>query len=637
LIPANSDNERNSKTMKRVLITISILAVALLTVSGRQPASVEANGRAQKNDFAEPQKGDEQREEFHQSYPLSATGRVSLENINGAVRIAVWDQNQVKVDAVKHAYNRERLAEVRIEVDTITEGVRIRTRYPDRDQTFSDEGSRRYDSPATVEYSLTIPRQARLESVDVINGRLDIEGVEGDVKASSINGSVKASGLMGEANLSTVNGSLEATFTKLSDSKSLSLNSVNGSITLVIPSDANAQLRAGTLHGAIKNDFGLPVNDGRYIGHELNGQLGVGGPRIKLGNVNGGITIKHAADGRPVSQAVSLLSDKNKDEDNDKDDKAVRVRVRTRDIDRQVREAVEVQVDTAEIAREAQRAVEESQREVAESLRESQREIQRAQVEIQREVQRQGNDQVRATVGRRAGRSHTLTETKSFAVNGTPSVSIGTFDGSVVVRAWDKSEVSYTATKRAESEEAAQKITLEATQQGSTISIAAKTEHNNGSASLEIYVPRRSNLRLSSADGRITVEGVSGELTARTGDGSIEVDGGKGRVQANTGDGHIRISKFEGEVDARTGDGAITLDGNFSAVAAHTGDGSITLGVPASANFVVETNAEALNNEGLSVAEDVAPSARVKRWKVGRGGVVFTLSTNDGRVTLRSH
>jgi len=205
------------------------------------------------------------------------------------------------------------------------------------------------------------------------------------------------------------------------------------------------------------------------------------------------------------------------------------------------------------------------------------------------------------------------------------------------VHAWDKPEVSYTAIKRADSDEAAKKITIESNQQGSAISIIAKSEHSNGSASLEIYLPRNANLHLSSEDGRLTIEGVSGELIARTGDGSIEVEGGKGRIQANTGDGRIRISNFEGEVDARTGDGAITLDGNFSGVSARTGDGSITLGVPSGANFVVETNADALGNEGLSVAEDVAPSTRVKRWRIGRGGAVFTLNTGDGRVVVRSH
>src|SRR5882672_10116253 len=147
--------KEKKKTMKRVLITISLLAVALLTISGRQIASVQAgDGPGPLGDPTEPQKADEVREEFHQSYGLSPNGRVSLENINGSVHIAVWDQNLVKVDAVKHAYNRERLAEARIEVDTIADGVRIRTRYPDRDQTFTDDGPRRYNNPASVDYVL---------------------------------------------------------------------------------------------------------------------------------------------------------------------------------------------------------------------------------------------------------------------------------------------------------------------------------------------------------------------------------------------------------------------------------------------------------------------------------------------------
>jgi len=126
--------------MKRALVTISILAVAVLTVASKQVPSAKAacllSQLGQLDYLSEPQKPDELREDFHQSYPLSANGRVSLENINGGVRITVWDQNQVKVDAVKHAYNRERLDEARIEVDTIADGVRIRTRYPDRDSNF---------------------------------------------------------------------------------------------------------------------------------------------------------------------------------------------------------------------------------------------------------------------------------------------------------------------------------------------------------------------------------------------------------------------------------------------------------------------------------------------------------------------
>jgi hypothetical protein len=97
--------------------------------------------------------------------------------------------------------------------------------------------------------------------------------------------------------------------------------------------------------------------------------------------------------------------------------------------------------------------------------------------------------------------------------------------------------------------------------------------------------------------------------------------------------------QFDGQVDARTGDGSISLDGNFNSVSARTGDGSISLAVPAGSNFTVETNAasaESITNEGLTMTEDVAPSQRVRRWKIGNGGKVFVLKTGDGRIVLRS-
>src|SRR6185369_9116151 len=117
-----------------------------------------------------------------------------------------------------------------------------------------------------------------------------------------------ARGLMGETKLSTINGQLEATFTQLDESKPISLNSVNGNVSLIIPSNANASIKAGTVHGGISSDFGLKVKHGEYVGHSMDGQLGTGGPRIKLGNVNGGIQVNHAQDGLPLSPAASVQS-----------------------------------------------------------------------------------------------------------------------------------------------------------------------------------------------------------------------------------------------------------------------------------------------------------------------------------------
>lgn len=285
--------------MKRTTLTVAILAIALLSLAGnrRTMAHFEnslirpAAGADISQDKAVTQ-GDMLTEEFHQSYPLSANGRVSIQNINGGVRIAVWDQNEVKVDAVKKARQREELDEVKIEVVNTADSVRIKTNYPDREQSFNDQGSRRRNSWATVEYTLTIPRKAQLDSAELVNGSLDIEGAEGDVKAACVNGRIKATGLMGEVKLSTVNGGVEATIVRFDDTKGVTLNSVNGTIVLIIPANASAQVKANTVHGAITNDFGLQVNDGEYVGHDLSGQIGSGGPRVRLSNVNGPISIK---------------------------------------------------------------------------------------------------------------------------------------------------------------------------------------------------------------------------------------------------------------------------------------------------------------------------------------------------------
>jgi hypothetical protein len=93
------------------------------------------------------------------------------------------------------------------------------------------------------------------------------------------------------------------------------LSSVNGGLELTLPSDAKAQLEASTVHGGIDNDFGLHVNHHRWLGHDLQGELGGGGTHIRLSNVNGGIEVHHAADGRRMSPAKDVNRPDNDDDE----------------------------------------------------------------------------------------------------------------------------------------------------------------------------------------------------------------------------------------------------------------------------------------------------------------------------------
>ena len=234
-------------------------------------------------------------EELHKTCPIDAGGRVSLNNVNGAVHISAWARNDVQVDAIKRADTPEALKEAEIVIDSASGSISIRTRYP------KSHGRK---EPASVEYTLKVPRRARLFAVETVNGGVDVGGVAGNVKVSSVNGSVIARNLESEAQLSTVNGRVEASFEKLEGTPSISLHTVNGSISLSIPDKSNAELNASTVHGRISNDFGMAVSTKHYRpGGSFTGRIGSGGARIRLSSVNGGITILSTANGRRVVHA----------------------------------------------------------------------------------------------------------------------------------------------------------------------------------------------------------------------------------------------------------------------------------------------------------------------------------------------
>jgi DUF4097 and DUF4098 domain-containing protein YvlB len=221
---------------------------------------------------------------FDKTYTMDRGGRVSLENVNGDVTIEVWDEAEVRVYAVKSASSPERLEALRIDVDATASGVAIDTRYPNS-RDFSD-GDRH--GHLEVEYTLTVPRFAAVDGVELVNGDLLISGVEGDIDADTVNGTIVVRGAGGEIELETVNGGIELEFGAVV-SKDVSLSSVNGPIDVFL--SGSAEIRAETVNGRIRNDFGIEVKKGKYVGSTMNGSIGGGGPTIDMETVNGSIQV----------------------------------------------------------------------------------------------------------------------------------------------------------------------------------------------------------------------------------------------------------------------------------------------------------------------------------------------------------
>jgi hypothetical protein len=216
-------------------------------------------------------------EEFHKTVSLNANGRVSLENINGNVEITGWERNEVQIDAVKSARDPQRLEEARIEVAGSGDAVAIRTRYP--------EGHTNND-PASVHYTLHVPRGAQLDKISLVNGSFAVAQIAGEVDANLVNGSLNATALSGRAKFSSVNGAVHVTYQTLTNVPEVKISSVNGSIDLLLPASPNADVNASTVNGSLRTDFPLQVQ-GRFAGHHVSGTLGSGGTQIHLSNVNG--------------------------------------------------------------------------------------------------------------------------------------------------------------------------------------------------------------------------------------------------------------------------------------------------------------------------------------------------------------
>lgn len=614
-------------------------------------------------------------ERFEQNYPLNANGKVSVSNVNGSITIETWDKPEVKLEWVKIGDRKENLAEVEIKIDARQDAFRVETDYGDWKRRNSG-GNRNYGK-LNVEYRLMVPRNAVLDEIETVNGSVSITNAENTTKASAVNGEVRATNLRGTANLSTVNGTITANFDQLATGSRINLETVNGSVDLMIPSDANATLKAETVNGKISNDFNLPVRKGQYVGRDMYGKIGSGDVQIKLESVNGELTVKRKNDGKTLNPATNLLSPKNKDNDNWNDnDEGIYAPTAppmppvagtprippTPPISRTPRRLPPIPPTPpdfdgvnfdAEVLKEIQQALAEAQKEIGKITPEMQKEIEDAikakfdSKEMQAQLKNAQKQYQKAmaqmaNVRWNSGSSSIEEKTETFSIKGTPNVTVEAVDCSVTVRGWDKSEVSYTLTRVARGQNQSP-IDLKAGQSGSDVNIkigdaekSAGNYFNGGNRlRLEIFVPKKTNLKIT-ASGEIRLEGVSGKIDLRGDDEAINVRDSDGQLTVNSSNARLRIIGFSGDVDANNADGTMNFEGNFQTLSAQTVDGTIVLTLPENANVNIESNNKDTVGEGFTPNYAGGGTGSFV-WKIGSGGNNHRLlSTEDGKIIVRN-
>ncbi len=269
------------------------------------------------------------------------------------------------------------------------------------------------------------------------------------------------------------------------------------------------------------------------------------------------------------------------------------------------------------------------------------------------------------------GSEESVTERFRFDVVERPRVEVELDRGSIeVLGIEDSTEVSVVVNKlaRAVNEEVArsslERLSVRAEPNGETIRVRVNREggwresHGSLRSDVEISVPRNSDLRLITHDGRIELRDVRGEIEAESGDGRIRLDTVEGVVRTRTADGSIVGENLSGDFDSRTDDGRIQLMGTFSGLDAVTSNGSITVdcieAVPLTRNWMLRSldgsitfgvpkglsaKLEASTSDGriesaLTLVDARVASNRIK-GTLGEGGKLVLIKTSDGSVHLR--
>jgi DUF4097 and DUF4098 domain-containing protein YvlB len=231
-------------------------------------------------------------ETIEATHPVSADASFSLDNINGSVAIDTWDRSEIRVIAVKKAKSQEDLDAIDVQIQASDDHVGVKTKYNRNEGSFFS----RWTNSGDVTYTVTVPAEASLRLVKTVNGSVKVDGVGGEVEVSTVNGSIDTTGLRNDARIETVNGSVKARFTSVSADQSIHIGSVNGRTEIILPEDASCGIKARTVNGRIRTDFGLAVDKPKFgPGNRLNGQLGNGSANVDLSTVNGGIRVSKAS------------------------------------------------------------------------------------------------------------------------------------------------------------------------------------------------------------------------------------------------------------------------------------------------------------------------------------------------------
>jgi len=233
---------------------------------------------------------------LEETLPLAPGGEVSLGVLRGDVLIATWDQQEVRIKAVKLAGSQDDLDSMEVAIDADPDRVAIETKYPSGRSRGRKKGKK---MRPRVNYELTVPRQAHLGSVEMHKGDLEIVGAEGGVVARGTNGDMTFRSLRGDVRVSSGAGRVDYFCDGIDTNDRVELTSGLGPVVLHLAGTCGARVHATMSGGMIRNEtrllganqFNAGIDELAGGGSEFRARYGKGIGEIRITTSTGPIVI----------------------------------------------------------------------------------------------------------------------------------------------------------------------------------------------------------------------------------------------------------------------------------------------------------------------------------------------------------
>ena len=212
--------------------------------------------------------------------PLT-NGRLNVQGMNGSIEVIGEDRSDVYLEArVTARAHSQSDAQSLLHQVTIETGSAIEAKGP------RNSGQNNW----SVSFHLRVPHHLAAE-LNTNNGSISLAALDGTIKAETTNGSLKLDQLAGDVHVSTTNGAIKANLTGSAwQGSGLSARTTNGGVSVSVPHPYSAHLVASTTNGG--TNINVPgVDMGNVHHHEIDTNLGSGGPTLTFETTNGGISI----------------------------------------------------------------------------------------------------------------------------------------------------------------------------------------------------------------------------------------------------------------------------------------------------------------------------------------------------------